>query len=145
MTFDLCRLRGYAEAVKPSLVPEPQAMFCSDCGERVKSRRSLLLARASCRRCARRSGSGRWLLIAMLAACAACGFLAGRHSAPTRTFHLIGTPIELRASASPRPPEELDASRPQTACGATTKSGRPCRRKVRDGGYCWQHRNKKPE
>jgi hypothetical protein len=25
-------------------------------------------------------------------------------------------------------------------CGAPTKSGKFCQRKVKDGGYCWQHR-----
>lgn len=27
-------------------------------------------------------------------------------------------------------------------CGAPTKSGKPCRRRVKGGGRCWQHRNK---
>jgi hypothetical protein len=27
-------------------------------------------------------------------------------------------------------------------CGAPTKSGKPCRRKVRGGGRCYQHRGK---
>ncbi|HWO00750.1 MAG TPA: DUF5763 domain-containing protein [Blastocatellia bacterium] len=35
-------------------------------------------------------------------------------------------------------------SRPSSGpvCGALTKSGRPCQRRVKDGGYCWQHRDK---
>jgi hypothetical protein len=29
---------------------------------------------------------------------------------------------------------------PADICGAPTKSGKPCQRKVKDGGYCWQHK-----
>ncbi|HWP42570.1 MAG TPA: hypothetical protein VNO14_05000 [Blastocatellia bacterium] len=88
------------------------------------------------------------LLLAGLAIFAACGFLAGRYLAPTETLYLIGTPVDLQSAASYEPARETvapDASQPQTMCGAPTKSGKPCRRKVRGGGYCWQHRDKRPE
>jgi hypothetical protein len=32
--------------------------------------------------------------------------------------------------------------RADSVCGAPTRSGKPCRRRVRGGGYCWQHREK---
>jgi hypothetical protein len=31
---------------------------------------------------------------------------------------------------------------PATLCGAITKKGTPCRRRVRGGGRCYQHRSK---
>lgn len=32
------------------------------------------------------------------------------------------------------------SSSTSSLCGARTKSGRPCRRKVKGGGYCYQHK-----
>jgi hypothetical protein len=44
-------------------------------------------------------------------------------------------------SASP-PPHVIvkPPGTPPDICGAPTKSGKPCQRKVKDGGYCWQHK-----
>jgi hypothetical protein len=85
----------------------------------------------------------------MLAFSAAAGFLLGRHVAPRETFYLLGSPIDRDSGKDGLPPSENKllkehdrAVPPETQCGARTKSGRPCRRKVRGGGHCWQHRKK---
>ncbi|HKG98652.1 MAG TPA: hypothetical protein VKA97_12595, partial [Pyrinomonadaceae bacterium] len=54
------------------------------------------------------------------------------------TSESINAPITQQAAAS--------STAVEMVCGAPTKSGRPCRRKVKGGGYCWQHRDKfKPQ
>ncbi|HJQ22634.1 MAG TPA: hypothetical protein VKA60_01875 [Blastocatellia bacterium] len=77
-------------------------------------------------------------------------FIGGRYSAPQRTVYLIGTPIEPLASVessasstqSLEPQAKNSTEEIVTVCGAPTRSGKPCQRKVKGGGYCWQHRDK---
>ncbi|MFP5264887.1 MAG: hypothetical protein ACLGJB_23605 [Blastocatellia bacterium] len=132
------------------------AKFCSECGERVKARRANVLPFQSyCQSCAPKFLTARLLLAAALALFAAGGYAVGRYATPRRPFYLIGTPIDLNANRArahanqngARSPEAngQQATAPDMAeamCGARTKSGRPCRRKVVGGGYCWQHRGK---
>ena len=130
----------------------PAVKFCSDCGEQLKARRATLLpARSYCANCAPRFRSARLLLIASLAACAAGGYAIGRYTTPRQPFYLIGTPIGLNANrarlnsnqnAAGREHQTMNSNRVERMCGAPTKSGRPCKRKVSGGGYCWQHRDK---
>ncbi|HVF58097.1 MAG TPA: hypothetical protein VM934_18255 [Pyrinomonadaceae bacterium] len=58
---------------------------------------------------------------------------------------------DTNASPRPRPvygPDGTDTERPTDAnevvsiCGARTKKGTPCQRRVRGTGRCWQHRGK---
>ena len=82
-------------------------------------------------------------------------FGSGRYLAPQRTVYLIGTPIEPLAAAEPDARANARASSSThearaasstdevvTICGAPTKSGKPCQRKVKGGGYCYQHRDR---
>ncbi|MFL6215470.1 MAG: hypothetical protein ACJ74J_16435 [Blastocatellia bacterium] len=82
-------------------------------------------------------------------------FALGRYATTPRTVYLLGTPIEPLATV-----EGSELSRASTSsikhaaeaasltdetvsvCGAPTKSGKPCQRKVKGGGYCYQHRDK---
>jgi len=100
------------------------------------------------------------MLIAIPMVCVVIGFALGRQTSVHAPFYFIGTPVDLtrnlvlpdarnnldlssRGSAGEAPPEQLVTS-PSTAgpiCGARTKSGKPCKRKVKGGGYCWQHRS----
>ncbi|HVG18364.1 MAG TPA: hypothetical protein VNI02_04875 [Blastocatellia bacterium] len=130
--------------------------FCSECGERMKANRaSGLPFHSFCAGCAPRFRSARLLLIAALALCAAGGYVIGRYTMPRQPFYLIGTPIDLNANRA-RSSENQNGDRTsargekqatnsnavESVCGAPTKSGRPCKRKVLGGGYCWQHRDK---
>ena len=78
-------------------------------------------------------------------------FALGRYTTPPRTVYLLGTPIEpatvAQGDASPAPlssTSHVTGSTDETVsvCGAPTKSGKPCQRKVKGGGYCYQHRDK---
>jgi hypothetical protein len=102
------------------------------------------------------------LLIAVPVLCAVIGFTLGHYTGAREPFYFIGTPVDLtansvasspdnnsdhssRGNATLTRPEQLviSPSAADTICGARTKSGKPCRRRVKGGGYCWQHRNKK--
>jgi hypothetical protein len=89
------------------------------------------------------------------------GFAIGHYTSTREPFHFLGTPVELTASDkvpanngdhsfvgtdSSRLPDHrvLSPGTAETICGARTKSGKPCQRKVKGGGYCWQHRDKQP-
>ena len=136
------------------------ANFCSNCGEQLKANRaSVFRARSYCSRCAPRFRLSRLVVIVSLAGCLIIGYAFGRYNTPRQPFYLLGTPIDPIANSNQRretsaqantnkslAPDNLPpASSTDVAvklCGAPTKSGRPCKRKVVGGGYCWQHRDK---
>jgi hypothetical protein len=86
------------------------------------------------------------------------GFELARLTTPRDHVFLIGTPIERAGNGlvGGGISSTLDASKGLTTrnedpfglgkkggiCGAPTRSGRPCSRRVKGGGFCWQHRDK---
>lgn len=138
----------------------PSARFCSECGARFRVKRTNTLPLPSlCSECSPRYQQIRLVLIVVPLLCAVVGFVIGRYTSPPQPFYFIGTPVDLsaepvaavgnatgdhpsRGNASLRQPDQLAAPQSATGviCGAQTKSGQPCRRKVKGGGYCWQHR-----
>ena len=136
--------------------------FCSQCGEQLRSNRTPLLPlRAFCRNCTPRFRTARLMLVAAAAGCTVIGFAIGQYTLTRQPFLYIGTPVESSPMKSspdhnsdhtPRA-KDLDTQREQLIissnasegiCGARTKSGKPCQRKVKGGGFCWQHRDKVP-
>jgi hypothetical protein len=126
----------------------------------MKRRSSVLPFRSLCACCSQRFWGARWILIGVPLLCASIGFGIGYYTRAPEPFYFIGTPVEISANrvASPadsnsdqssleratltRPEQPaISTSAADTVCGAQTKSGKPCRRKVKGGGYCWQHRN----
>src|SRR5690349_19136328 len=79
-------------------------------------------------------------------------FALGRYTAQPHTVYLLGTPIEPLATTADgeAAPARLSSTSHATnstdeavsICGAPTKSGKPCQRKVKGGGYCYQHRDR---
>lgn len=133
------------------------ARFCSECGERLQvKRRAVLPLRAFCARCSPRFRTVR-LISAAILVLATIAFAASRLNTEREPFYLIGTPLEQLSTksgtaASPGAIESTRSSAQTVAgdsviaiCGATTRSGKPCQRKVKGGGYCWQHRDKPAE
>ena len=136
---------------------KPMPSFCSECGERLKTKRpGLWLSRARCHNCDPGFRGGRLLLPALLVLSLSAGFVVGRYTRRTEPFYFIGTPAESRSlppvssaekanqEHSPAKDEMLRESGGQveSICGAPTRSGKPCQRRVRGGGLCWQHRKK---
>lgn len=145
----------------------PRAKYCSLCGAKLPaSRQSTLPLRASCKECAR-SSHLLLLTITVLLMVLLGGMVAGRLSVTPRPLAFLGTAVNLdQALAAPPSEDQIiqtasDAATTAVAghddvktaaasegaqrlCGAPTKTGRPCRRKVRDGGYCYQHKDKLP-
>jgi hypothetical protein len=136
------------------------AKFCSQCGEKIDRNRLRAFAfTAFCRRCKRPARYTRFALVAIFISLAVGGFFVGRATTPRQPFNLIGEPIDLQTarnsqasepSQGPATNHEASLGKPTTGsedealtmCGAPTKAGRPCRRKVRGGGYCYQHKDK---
>src|SRR5215813_8442129 len=140
----------------------PAVRFCTKCGFRpVLETGSPTSAGIYCSRCSPHSRRVRlgFLSIAML--CAAIGFAAGRYTTTREPLYIIGTPIQTDAKGIAMPdqprstltadgePSRVDvgtvSATSTTICGARTKSGKTCQRKVKGGGFCWQHRAKGKE
>jgi hypothetical protein len=139
------------------------ARFCSECGERLKTKRLASVPfRSFCVQCSPRFKRVRWMLIGAGVLCAIIGFAAGRYTNhPGETFHFIGTPLDVNTGGVVSAPAQKAAASssdgesptraerlviPQSSaspvCGARTRSGKSCQRRVKGGGYCWQHREK---
>lgn len=144
--------------------------FCAECGVAIeRARWPVWASRRFCPACARRFWRGRWarLLLACLLLFAS-GFGVGRALKPAPPPLLVApnalpiAPAELvdttkatsaatnrTANAPPARPYSLDGTaneRPTdpneiiSICGARTRKGTPCQRRVRGTGRCWQHR-----
>lgn len=134
--------------------------FCSQCGEKIKRNRLAAFALTSfCSGCKKQARFTRFVLVMIFMSLTIGSFLAGRLTTPRQQFHFIGDPIDLQSAAnSPAGEATEDSANTQEAdvskqtissadeaiamCGAPTKAGRPCRRKVRGGGTCYQHKDK---
>ena len=131
--------------------------FCSECGERLKTkRRGLWAAGARCHNCDPGFRGGRLLLLALLVLSLSAGFVVGRYTRRPEPFYFIGTRVDGRSlsalSSTQRGNQENSPAGAETPrespgqvesiCGARTRSGKPCQRRVRGGGFCWQHRGK---
>jgi hypothetical protein len=132
-----------------------RANFCAECGERLtfKGWRGWL-RRSLCEHCARRLGgfaTYRPLIVLVLVIAAAFGF--GRYLRPApppliiqraANSPLFDVPNEQSVSQSNRARANQPASISNDEvyiCGARTKKGTPCRRRVHAAGErCFQHK-----
>ena len=135
------------------------ARFCSECGARLKIRRNSILPFPSCcSACSPRYHLLYLMLVLLPLLSAALGFAIGHYTSTPEPFYFIGTPVDISSNhaafvagvdgsasgttTSKRPDEPVISISARTeTCGARTKSGKPCRRKVKGGGHCWQHRD----
>jgi hypothetical protein len=141
--------------------------FCCECGERVaRARWRAWTSRRFCPPCGRRLRRGR-LGAGVVLACALFGpgFLLGRLVSPPPPPLVLErggaglAPLPAQAGEAGRGGGGVEASpahaygpdgtaneRPTDPeeviyiCGARTKKGTPCQRRVRGPGRCWQHR-----
>ena len=140
--------------------------FCAECGERVlRARWRVWTSRRLCPSCAPRFRRGRiGVMLLLIASLFGSGFFLGRAGRPAPASPLIvergalnpapvpaapATTKSEGAASKPAPaygPDGSPTERPTDAnevisiCGARTKKGTPCQRRVRGTGRCWQHR-----
>jgi len=136
-----------------------RANFCAECGDRLTLRGwRALTARRLCDHCARRLGSfAAWRSLIFMVLIAFAAFAFGRYlrSAPppliiqrAANSPLSDAPVEFAAAnpASRNNSADSRATASQTddevyLCGARTKKGTPCRRRVHAAGErCFQHK-----
>jgi hypothetical protein len=144
--------------------------FCADCGERVvRARWRPWTSRRFCPHCERRFRRRRVLLpLSLSAALAGGGFLVGLKVRPAPPPLVVergalslapvpaaplGPAAKVESSGDgakgePRHgPDGTAGERPTdpgevvSICGARTKKGTPCQRRVRGTGRCWQHKS----
>lgn len=144
--------------------------FCVECGGRIaRLRWRVWTSRRFCDGCDKRFRRARWLwpLVAVVALVGA-GFAAGRAMRPAAPPLLIErsalsspplaaqTPAtgskESAATNNSNAPlygtggteteRPTDPAEVVSICGARTKKGTPCSRRVRGTGRCWQHRGR---
>lgn len=138
--------------------------FCADCGERVvRERWRAWSSGRFCATCERRHGRGAWVRFLVVLCFAACaGFVVGRllrHAPPPLIIERGNLPAPaLLAKRPDAPAPKPDAANTRdpgataepptdpaeivSVCGARTKKGTPCSRRVRGTGRCWQHRGR---
>lgn len=115
--------------------------FCAECGEKiVRLRWRVWTSRRFCDKC-----SGRFVKAhAMRRALAAivfviAGVLIGRGYRRERPPLVIYRPVSASAQDSTASPSPITTEQTYT-CGARTKKGTPCSRRVHGPVRCWQHK-----
>ena len=132
--------------------------FCANCGARLaRTRWRAMLHGAHCEDCVMRLG-GRQAKLVMIAIVAVAAFAFGRYLRPAPPPLIVHRAANSPLSDAPANPDALtngtasNANRSTTAatitaddtvylCGARTKKGTPCRRRVHFAGErCYQHK-----
>jgi hypothetical protein len=115
--------------------------FCSECGAKiVRLRWRVWTSRQFCDECGPRLGKAqRWQRPLMITGLVVFGILIGRGFKRESPPLVIQRPASPHTSTTPEPP----AIEANYICGAKTKKGTPCSRRVRGPVRCWQHKGAK--
>jgi hypothetical protein len=116
--------------------------FCCECGDKiVRLRWRLWTSRKFCDKCFRGSGKDYWLqratatVVLVLA-----GILIGRGCRHERPPLVIERPVQATSSSTPGATQPPTTVEQVYTCGARTKKGKPCSRRVHGPVRCWQHK-----
>ena len=127
--------------------------FCAQCGQKVLRLKShFWTSRSFCDGCARVLRKERimpWLLTALLLT--SFGYIAGRSRTPQpppltiirRTDSPLSSPEDpgpMTATAGNKVSPSASSEEEVYLCGAQTKKGTPCSRRVHGPVRCWQHK-----
>ena len=125
-----------------SLLTSYRPNFCCECGEKiVRLRWRVWTSRKFCDRCFRSSGKNYWLQrAAATALLMLTGLLIGRGCRQERPPIVIERPVQ--SATQPTAPESNSPAPTEHnyTCGARTKKGKPCSRRVNGPIRCWQHK-----
>jgi hypothetical protein len=114
--------------------------FCCECGEKiVRLRWRLWTSRRFCDKCFRGLMKADWLLrFTATLTLLVFGVLIGRGCRRERPPLLIERPVQSSSqTAVTQTPVEIEQV---YTCGARTKKGKPCSRRVHGPVRCWQHK-----
>jgi hypothetical protein len=132
--------------------------FCCECGHKiVRLRWFVWTSRRFCDKCSRTFAKTQWLRPSLsLLALLLCGVLVGRgcRRAPAPLIIERAAPVQTAsangATANSPPTTDSSTTRSGTTvtvtaddvyiCGARTKKGTPCSRRVHGPVRCWQHK-----
>jgi hypothetical protein len=116
--------------------------FCCECGEKiVRLRWRAWSSRKFCDKCWRSSVRTHWLqrltttFIFLVA-----GVLIGRGCRHERPPLIIERPVQPTSQAAPGITQPPTTAEQVYTCGARTKKGKPCSRRVHGPVRCWQHK-----
>lgn len=143
-----------------SILTSYRPNFCCECGHKiVRLRWAVWTSRKFCDKCFRSFAKTHWLRPTIsLCALLLCGVLLGRGCRHARPPLIIERPARTQTSApvdrsvttnGPTAPGLSTSTSPITAtaatddvyiCGARTKKGTPCSRRVHGPERCWQHK-----
>jgi len=140
----LLLLRIVYNARALSVLTDYRPNFCSECGEKiVRLRWRVWTSRRFCDKCFRERNKALRLQRALLTAgLIVFGILIGR------AFRREPPPLVIQRTAIPPAQTESSTQPPVTVeqtyiCGARTKKGTPCSRRVHGPVRCWQHKGAK--
>ena len=150
-----CLRKGWPGSATPTKLPYNASIlsfltsyrpnFCSECGERiVRLRWRAWTSRKFCDKCFNRSRKAHLMQRTCVAAGVLClGIVIGR------AWRRENPPLVIQRTANVPQQGETVAQPPITVeqtylCGARTKKGTPCSRRVHGPVRCWQHKGAKP-
>lgn len=137
-----------------SLLTSYRPNFCCECGHKiVRLRWFVWTSRKFCDKCFRKFGKSQWLRPTLsLCALLIFGVLLGRGCRRAPPPLIIERPAQSSATQGPKSDRttstqpsagaaQLSAPTEQVyICGARTKKGTPCSRRVHGPVRCWQHK-----
>ena len=122
--------------------------FCCDCGSKiVRLRWHAWTSQRFCDSCTPRFRKERWIVPALVMAVAFCLGIAIGHTMRAKTPPLIiqrQTSVPAPQSSSSEVKEPAIVAEQIYTCGARTKKGTPCSRRVHGPVRCWQHKGMPP-
>ena len=113
--------------------------FCSECGEKiVRLRWRVWTSRRFCDKCFSRFVRAHWLQRACVTTALVClGLVIGRACKREPPPLIIQRTVNTAAPAPIQTPVTIEQL---YTCGARTKKGTPCSRRVHGPVRCWQHK-----
>ena len=126
-----------------SFLTDYRPNFCSECGEKiVRLRWRVWTSRRFCDKCHTRVGrSLRWQRAAIGIVVLFLGVLIGRGLRREPPPLVIQRPASVQTVTTAQP--AVTTTEETYICGARTKKGTPCSRRVRGPVRCWQHKGAK--
>jgi len=122
-----------------SLLTHYRPNFCSECGDAiVRLRWRVWTSRRFCDKCFSRFVRAHWLQRALATiSLVILGMLIGRGCRRERTPLVIQRTVNTPAQTAAQAPVTIEQL---YMCGARTKKGTPCSRRVHGPVRCWQHK-----